>query len=115
MTDFYTRMTTTAANLLDKFKQGTVTYTPPVSAANPWEPVTDGTPVTLSAVASGVSKQYIDDLVLASDIQLTVKPFGQTPVADGNITIDGTAKQIVRIQQVPAAGDPIYWLIFVRG
>lgn len=111
----YDRLSTTADRLLTKYAQGVITYTPSGQPVNEWEPVTEGTPVPIDATATGVAKQYIDDLVTSSDTMLTIKPFGFAPAINGKITIDGNDRQIIRIKQIPAAGDPIVWQVFVKG
>lgn len=111
----YDRLSTTADRLLTKYAQGVITYTPSVQPANEWEPVTEGTPISIDATATGVAKQYIDDLIAASDTMLTIKPFGQAPTMSGTITIDDNDRQIIRIKQIPAAGEPIVWMVFIKG
>lgn len=115
MADFYGRMTDTASRLLGKFKQGVIQYVPLVAGATEYDPMTEGAPITLDAVAMGVQSEYVDDLVSASDIQITSAVFGSFPNMQGRITIDGVAREIIRIKQIPAAGNPITWLIFVKG
>lgn len=115
MADFYGRMTETASRLMAKFKQGTIEYVPLVAGATKYDPMTEGTPILLDATAMGVAKEYVDDLVSASDIQVTSAVFSTTPDMKGRITIDGDSREIIRIKQLPAAGDPVAWLIFVKG
>lgn len=113
--DFYKEMQGIASELLTEFKQGVITYTPSAQPVNGWEPVTESTPTPIDATATGVAKQYIDDLITASDTMLTIKPFGQSPAMNGKITIDGNDRQIIKIKQIPAAGEPIVWMVFVKG
>jgi len=115
MADFYGRMTATTSKLMAKFRQGVIEYVPLVAGATEYDPMTEGTPIPLDATASGVSKEYVDDLVSASDIQVTSAVFGATPNMQGRITIDGVSREIIRIKQIPAAGDPVAWMIFVKG
>jgi len=115
MADFYGRMTATTSKLMAKFRQGVIEYVPLVAGATEYDPMTEGTPIPLDATASGVSKEYVDDLVSASDIQVTGAVFGTTPNMQGRITIDGVSREIIRIKQMPAAGDPVAWVIFVKG
>ena len=115
MADFYPRMTATASKLLAKFKQGAIEYVPLVAGATEYDPMIEGTPIPLDATASGVAKEYVDDLVSASDTMITAAVFGGTPNMQGRITIDGEAREIIRIKQIPAAGDPVAWMIFVKG
>lgn len=113
--DFYADLELTATELLNEFNQGEVNYIPLIPAANDWEDDARGAPVSLKGIARGPSFKYLSDLITQSDIQLTIATFGQAPTKDGIITIDGTEKQIIEIEQVPAAGDPVMWRIFVKG
>ena len=115
MADFYGDFTDMASELLGEFKQGNIQYLPLVAGATEYDPMTEGTPISLAAVAMGVQSEYVDDLVSASDIQITSAVFGAVPTMQGRITIDGVAREIIRIKQIPAAGNPITWMIFVKG
>lgn len=115
MADFYSSKQATASRLLAKFNQGAIIYTPTVQPANEWESVADGTPVTLDAVATGPSKQYLSDLITTSDIEITASVFGSAPEMSGRISIDGVNKQIIAIKQIPASGTPVCWKIWVKG
>jgi len=115
MADFYPRMIATASKLLAKFKQGVIEYVPLVAGATEYDPMTEGTPIPLDATARGVTSEYVDDLVSASDTMITAAVFGATPTMQGRITIDGVAREIIRIKQIPAAGEPVAWMIFVKG
>ena len=115
MADFYDEMQATATELLTEFNQGVIQYIPLTLPANEWENPTAGTPITLEAVARGPSQQYLSDLITTSDIQITASVFGQTPTQSGKITIDGVEKQIIKVQQKPAAGTPVCWMIWVKG
>lgn len=113
--DFYSDMQSTATELLSEFNQGVVQYIPPGTAVNDWETAVPGTPVTLEAVARGPSQKYLSELIAMSDIELTVSVFGQNPTSRGKITIDGIEKQIIAVQQIPAAGTPVCWKIWCKG
>ena len=113
MADFYTEMQGVASELLKEFQQGVITYTPTVS--NDWEDPVAGTPITLDATANGVGKEYLSDLITTSDIEVTSSVFGQDPAIEGKISIDGVAKEVISVRQIPAAGLPVAWKIFVKG
>ena len=141
MADFYGRMTETASRLMAKFKQGVIEYVPLVAGATEYDPMTDGDPVLLNAVARGVSSEYVDDLVSSSDVMvicsrpqqttgewndallwfdsLTWDDNGITMQVDikmqGRIRIDGINREIIRIKKTPAAGDIITITFFVKG
>lgn len=117
MSDFYQRMQGVASKLLKKFYQGDIQYVETtLTGADPFNP-TQGAEVsyTLDAVASGVEFKYIKDgYISASDIQVTSAVFDVEPAMSGVIEIDGKEKQIIAIQQIPAAGIPVSWLIFCK-
>ncbi len=115
MADFYTEMQGVASELLKEFQQGVITYTPTVAPVNEWEDPVAGTPVTLDATANGVGKEYLSDLITTSDIEVTSAVFGQDPTIEGKVSIDGVAKEIISVRQIPAAGLPVAWKIFVKG
>ena len=111
--DFYTDMQGVASELLKEFQQGVITYTPTVSSD--WESPVAGTPIPLDATANGVDKQFLSDLITTSDIDVTTAVFGQDPTIEGKVSIDGVAKEIISVRQIPAAGIPVAWKIFVKG
>ena len=86
-----------------------------VVGANDWDPKTEGTPIPLDAVAFGVSAKYVSDLISQSDIEVTAAVFSEIPTIDGIISTDGINRQIVKVAQIPAAGTPVIWQIFVKG
>lgn len=141
MADFYGRMTDTASRLMAKYKQGVIEYVPLVAGANKYDPMEEGTPILLNAVARGVSARYVDDLISSSDIMvvcsrpvltttewndsllwfdsLTWNDDGVTMQADvqikGRVSIDGISKEIIKVKKNPAAGDIITVIFFVKG
>jgi len=134
-------MTDTASRLMAKFKQGVIEYVPLVPGATKYDPMTEGTPILLNAVARGVSAEHVDDLVSSSDLMVTCsRPVlttaewndsllwfdaltwddnGVTMQADiqikGRINIDGISKEIIKVKKNPAAGDIITVTFFVKG
>jgi hypothetical protein len=114
----YTRGRATASRLLGKFKQGTIIYTHPGEPTGPINAPVPGTPAnyTLNATASGVSAKYIrPGYIEASDTMLVAAVFERAPTLSGTLSIDGVVKQMISIQPVPAAGEPVAWRIFVKG
>jgi len=117
MSDFYQKMQGVSSKLLKKFNQGVIKYieTPNIGT-DPFNP-TQGSPVEypLDAVAKGVEQRYIKEgYIAASDIQVTAAVFNIEPTMSGVIEIDGKEKQIIAVQQIPAAGLPVSWLIFCK-
>ena len=116
MSDFYQRMQGVSSKRLNQFNQGTINYIDG-PATGPAYNLTPGLPVThaLDAVARGVEFKYIKEgYISASDIQVTAAVFDVEPTLKGKASIDGKEKQIIAIQQIPAAGLPVSWLIFCK-
>jgi hypothetical protein len=112
----YGKLTGTAARLLDKFRQGAVEIgtTTTIPGANPWDaPIVTTQWQSVDAVARGVSAKYVDGVnIVSSDLQVTFQ--GAVDVG-GLMRIDGRQVAILRIDRVPAAGDPVVTRAFVRG
>lgn len=117
MSDFYQRMQGVSSKLLKKFNQGVIKYieTPNIGT-DPFNPTQGAsTEYPLDAVAKGVEQRYIKEgYISASDIQVTSAVFDVEPTMNGTVEIDGKEKQIIAVQQIPAAGLPVSWLIFVK-
>jgi hypothetical protein len=122
MVDIYARMQGTASRLLGKFKQGTVTLVRTTPGEpdedEPWTP-TEGEvdEYTLSAVAKGVSEQYVDGtIILASDLEIVAAVAEVAPMMETDkIKVDGIVVTIIRKMQIPAAGTPVAYRLIVRG
>lgn len=122
MSDFYGEMQDVASELLEEFKQGTVTLYRSTTSPNPdapWEPGAPTiTPFTLNAVVRGAPFNYVDgSLIVASDLMVTAAVHPDvTPQMGDTITIGGgTPKPVKKIEAMPAAGTPVAFLIFVEG
>lgn len=136
MADFYNDMQSMATELLTDFNQGTMTYKSS-TPATPFEPAVD-TVVPFKGTATGVAFKYRNDLVTASDIEITAAVFkapfwddskqwddSQTwndegvyilhPQLNSTVTIDNIERQIIQVRKIPASGTPILFKIFVRG
>ncbi len=117
MASVYERMQATATRLLDKYDQGPFTYYEPGTVSGPeYDPVIGPeTEHTVSGTASGVEEKYIKDgYISGSDIQMTLKVFSVSPSNSGEILVNGVRRQIIEVQQIPAAGTPVAWRLFVR-
>jgi len=118
MSQFYDRMRATATKLLTTYKQGTVEIGRPVvtPGANPWDAPTTATDWTaLNAVARGVSQALVDGTqVLASDLMILVAVSDYAYQVSDLIRLDGKQVAIVRVDQIPAAGDPVVIRFIVR-
>lgn len=76
---------------------------------------------TLDAIASAVTvdqanAKYIDGTTITSaDIVLTCSVPPVVPAMTDTLTIDGQARTIKKIVQVPSAGTPVLFKLFVAG
>lgn len=97
--------------------QGALKYVAPPALTGPaWNP-TPGTQVEydVDGVVTGVSARYVDGTsILATDQSALIVAFGVTPTPSGTFKKDGTVHQIIRVDQIPAAGTPVAWRIFLR-
>lgn len=113
--DFYQEMQDTATELLTEFNQGVIQFIPVIDGANDWDAKTEGTAINISATVKGAASKYWSDLITQSDLEVTSAVFSQIPKMDGLISIDGSKKQIIQIDPIPAAGITVAWRIFVKG
>ena len=113
----YNRMQQTASRLIGQYKQGSITYTAPGTQTGPaYAPVfAPGQSYPLDATATGVGQEYRGStLVVETDKAVTAAVFGAVPTVQGTLTIDGRVHQIVLVEQVPAAGEPVVWRMVAR-
>lgn len=127
MADFYSELQDVASEVLGEFKQGTILLIRSSEAAadvnTPWTPgTTTNASYVLDAVAEGVKQRFIDGtLVNASERKITCSPVAKldgvsvtiTPTTKDVISIDGQRHEIKRVDQIPAAGIPVIFEIFV--
>lgn len=122
----YGRMANTATRLLDRFQQGVVTLTrpgvpgPPPNDWTPGEPGEDVVIPLKAAIAAVTVDQanakYIDGTTItAADLVVTCAAPGIVPSMTDILEIDGQVRTIKRVVQVPAAGVPIVFKLFVQG
>lgn len=115
--NLYERMQSTAGRLLTAYTQGPFTYYKPGATSGPaYDPVVDPeTEHSVDGVAKGVEQKYIKDgYISGSDIQVTLKSFDVAPTLDGEILVNGRRRQIIEVQQIPAAGTVVAWRLFVK-
>lgn len=113
MAKLYERMQGVASQLLTKYDQGTVAYVPFVSGGDV-EPDTYDSPIPLDGTATGVTG-YLTPPIESGDIVVTCKVFGTDPDLSGLINIDAAQYQVVKVEQIPAAGTVVAWRIYARG
>lgn len=127
MADIYTRMGKVTDRLLskDKFGQGVISlvrYTPGPDPANPWEPPSapTRTVTVLKGAARGVSARLVgvavgNNVIVASDRQVTVAPFDGEYSPTDVLEIDGVPVTVLSVENKPAAGTPSAVKFIVRG
>lgn len=113
----YARLRTVADRLLDNASQGTVEIgatvsTPGATAIDPPSVVTTWT--AYDAVARGVSFKYVDgQTILATDLMAIIQADAPAEVG-GLARVDGVARNIVRVDNIPAAGTVVAKRVFLR-
>lgn len=126
MSDFYAEMAGVATELLTEFKQGVVTLMRTVYAepdpTTPWIPgetteQSHDLKATVAAVTvDQANAQYIDGTTITTaDLVVTCAVPPVEPAMTDTLTIDGEVRQMKKIVQVPAAGVPIVFKLFVAG
>lgn len=126
MNDFYAEMADVATELLTEFKQGVVTLTRvthgEADPATPWIPGgTTEQAYDLNATVAAVTvdqanAQYIDGTTITNaDVVVTCAVPPVVPTLTDTLSIDGKVRIIKKIVQVPAAGIPIVFKLFVQG
>lgn len=123
---FYDEMQDVATEVLIEFRQGIISLTKPGTStpgANPWDPPIEGEPTvyTLQATVAAVTvdqanAKYIDGtLITTADLVVTCAvPPVEIEVTD-TLAIDGEARTIKKIVQLPAAGVAVAFKLFVQG
>lgn len=127
MSDAYAYARERTIDALAQWSTGTVTLTRTTPGApdpaTPWIPGTPSTTVyTLAARVDGVTADRIDGTtILATDLMVIVSPRATlagvavdlVPQITDTLSIDGAAKTIKKIEQVPAAGAAVRYHLFV--
>lgn len=102
--------------LIDEYGQPDISIVTPGAPTGPeWDPQPGPDVVTpIQAAAKGVSARYVDETVLASDIQVPAYPWGSEATLADKVRIGTKDHEIVRIKRIPAAGTVVAWILFVR-
>lgn len=103
--------------LLDRYGQPDIALVRPGAPTGPDYDPQPGAPTTTPlprASARGVQARYVDGLIRATDLQVTVEPWGFAPTLADQISIGGVLHEIVSIRRIPSAGVVTAWMIFVR-
>lgn len=108
-----------APRLLAKFGNGGVETVITVTTQNPdplLPPTTESTSVEVNAVARGVSSNILtaDSNLVATDVQVIVAAINYVPQVGDFVAINGYDRAVVRVDAIPAAGDPAIYRFFLR-
>ena len=104
---------------VDNFaSQGVLVYNAPGDPGDPFNPPTDGQdyPVKGWNITGNKRNKYIEGgYIIASDVLLSVVPFGVKPSMSGTMTINGEIHQIVFVDPATIDPDnPVVWRIGCR-
>lgn len=120
LSDLYDRFRATATRLVNRFDQEGTQVVIRIVTPNPdptMPPTVDETINPIPAVARGVKGSIVtaDPNIQATDIQLIVDTqTGWVPMTGEWIELNGVTRAIVRVDAIPAAGDPVAYRFFVR-
>ena len=138
MTDIYTEFQETADELLEEFKQGTVTLTRTIQGTpnpeTPWIPAPSETRTyTVKATVGKVLYGYVngtsilttDGLAIARTLmdltaingvaQSPVTQVRITPLVSDSMTVDERGVTLITVKPQPGAGTPSVWHLIYRG
>lgn len=108
-----------APRLLAKFGNGGVESVVRVLTPNPdplLPPTETSTATEFNAVARGVSSSILgtDPNLVATDLQVICAAVDYVPKVGEHVEINGSVRATVRVDAIPAAGDPAVYRFFVR-
>lgn len=110
---------TIAPRLLARFENGgvqsqTVTITPNVDPLLPPGEITVAAP--FNAAVRGVSGSILtsDPNIVATDLQAVCAAIDYVPVVGGRVSVNGAVRLVVRVDAIPAAGEPAAYRFFLR-
>lgn len=109
----------TAPRLLAKFANGGTqivvrTLSPPSDPLAP--PVSVESRSDFNAYAKGVSAQMVaaDPNLVATDLMILCAAIDYQPRVDGVVAVNSAARRVIRVDAIPAAGDPAIYKFYVR-
>lgn len=108
-----------APRLLAKFGNGGLAVTVRVLTPNPdplQPPSVTETSTPFNGHAKGVSAQMVaaDPNLNVTDLRVIVAAVDYSPKVNDTVSVNGDARRVIRVDAIPAAGDPaVYWM-FVR-
>lgn len=109
----------TAPRLLAKFANGGTEVVVRSLTPNPdplMPPVASESRSAFNAYAKGVSAQMVaaDPNLVATDLMLICAAVDYQPAVDGVVAVNGASRRIMRVDAIPAAGDPAIYKFYVR-
>lgn len=109
----------TAPRLLAKFANGGTqvvvrSLTQPSDPLLP--PVATESRSDFKAYAKGVSAQMVaaDPNLVATDLMVLCAAIDYQPAVDGVVAVNGLSRRVIRVDAIPAAGDPAIYKFYVR-
>lgn len=108
-----------APRLLALYGNGGVSTVVRVLTPNvdPLLPPTSATaPAEVNAVARGISSNILtaDPNLVATDVQIIVASIDYVPDVADHIELNGLVRAVIRVDAIPAGGDPAIYRFFVR-
>ena len=110
---------TIAPRLLARFENGgvesqSVTVTPDIDPLLPSSEAVVSSP--FSAAVRGVSGKFIadDPNLVATDLQAICAAVDYVPVNGARVAVNGVSRLVVRVDAIPAAGEPAAYRFFLR-
>lgn len=120
LSELYDRFRATATRLINRFDQEGTSVVVRVVTPNPdptLPPDVDEDIQSIPAVARGVTGSIVteDPNIQATDIQMIVDTqTGWVPSTSEWVELNGANRAIVRVDEIPAAGDPVAYRFFIR-
>lgn len=123
---FYDEMADVASEVLDEFKQGTVTLKRPgvpTPAVNSWDKPTPAAPTSYTLKATVADAQsdkatraYVDgETILGSDAVVTCAVPAVEPALTDVVEVNGIAKPIKKVIRIPASGTAVAFKLILEG
>lgn len=108
-----------APRLMAKFANGGTEVVVRSVVANPdplIPPAATESSAPFNAYAKGVSAQMVaaDPNLVATDLMLICAAVDYQPAVDGVVEVNGQPRRVMRVDAIPAAGDPAIYKFYVR-
>ena len=115
----YDRFRATATRLVNRFDQAGTQFIDRVLTPNPdprLPPAVVEVAEPFPAVVRGVSADIaaMDPNLVATDLQVVTDVVNYTPSVDDVVRINEVDRKVIRVEPIPAVGDPCAWRFYVR-